>query len=346
VIFEASLEQVVKLNLASRMLHRIFITLARGRAEALDDVYRIARQIDYTKFIDRDQAFAVRGERHSKDKPFTSVEMAAAVGRAVIESFRERTGVRLRVDLENPDVQLYCLIRDSEFLLGLNTTGRSLHRRFYRVFHHRAAIQPTIASGMIRISGWRRDQLLLDPMCGGGTIPIEAALQALRIPLGARKMEELALLKLRFIDRVRVLEILRELESGVDGGFKPRIMGTDASANSIHGAILNAERAGVSNLVEFSVRDIFKISEWLRDEPDHIIMNPPYGIRMGISGISEFYERVCRSLAEAAPTAEVTVIVSKPGVFGRALQRAGYQLLESIPIVYGRLNAMIIRAGR
>jgi len=346
VIFEADLDQIIKLNLTSRMLHRIFITLVRDRAETIEDIYKLARETDYVQFIDRDQTFAVKGERHSKDKPFTSMDMAATVGRAVIESFRERTGARLKVNLDNPDIQLYCLIRDSEFFLGLNTTGKSLHRRFYRVFHHRAALQPTIASGMIRISEWRQEQLLLDPMCGGGTIPIEAALLAFRIPVGAKKVEELALLKLKLIDQERVFKILQELERDIDRDFRPRLIGTDASPKSIRGAISNAEKAGVSNVIEFSVRDVFKIKEWLKEEPDHIIMNPPYGIRMGVSKIREFYERTCTCLAEAAPAAKLTAIVSKPGIFSKALQKASYQVTETIPIVYGRLNAVIIKAKR
>jgi len=346
IIFEADLDQLVKLNLSSRMLHKIFIMLARTRVEAIEDIHGAASQIDYTEFIEADQTFAVQGERHSKDKPFTSLDMAAAVGRAIIQSFREKTGKRLRVNLDNPDVQFYCLIRDSEFFLGLNTTGKSLHRRFYRVFHHRAALHPTIAVGMMRIAGWRREHFLLDPMCGGGTIPIEAALSAIRVPVGARKLNDLALLRLSFIDVERVRAIAEELEGEVDFGFKPRIMGTDASSKSIHGALMNAEKAGVSHLVEFSVRDVFKINEWLRNEPDHVIMNPPYGLRMGIRKIREFYEGVCASLADAAPSSRLTAIVSKPGIFSKALEKAGYSILSKTPVVYGRLNAVIISAER
>ncbi|MCD6341240.1 MAG: hypothetical protein J7L83_00050, partial [Thaumarchaeota archaeon] len=138
VIFKADVDQIIKLNLGSRMLHKIFITLARTHVEILDDVFRAAREIDYAEYIRPDQTFAVQGERHSKDKPFTSLDMAAAVGKAIIRSFEEKKGARLKVDLDDPDIQFYCLVRDSEFFLGINTTGKSLHRRFYRVFHHRA----------------------------------------------------------------------------------------------------------------------------------------------------------------------------------------------------------------
>ncbi len=346
IIFKADLRQIITLNLASRMLHRVFITLARGKAENLNDVHRLAGEVDYSEFIARDQSFAVKGERHSKDKPFTSLDMAAAVGRAVIESFREKTGVRLRVDLDNPDVQLYALIRDSEFFLGLNTTGKSLHRRFYRAFHHRAALHPTIAVGMMRIAGWRRWQSLLDPMCGSGTIPIEAALTALNVPPGAKKIGELSLSNLMFIDQELVEMARVELERAVDEDFKPRITGTDASQKSVKGAKLNAEKAGVLDLIELEVRDVFKIREWLREEPDQILMNPPYGIRMGIRKIKEFYENACKRIADAAPGSKLTAVVSKPGAFSKALQKAGYIVKKEIPVVYGRLNAVIISAER
>ena len=344
IFFKASEDDIIRLNLASRTIHRVFVLLSRSKAEVLDDVYRAARSVDYTEFIGADQAFAVKGERHSKDKPFTSMDMAAVVGRAVIESFRERTGVRLKVNLDNPDVQLYCLIRDSELLIGLDTTGKSLHRRYYRVYHHRAALQPSIAASMLMLSGWRREEALLDPMCGGGTIPIEAALMALKIPPGARRLSNLALNKLKFIDGERIREIADELEAEADLEFRPRIIGSDASLKSIRGAIANAEAAGVLNAIKLVVGDVLKLGEWLDERPSHIIMNPPYGIRMGVRRIEEFYQKVCASIRSAAPDARVTAIVSKPMIFGRALESAGYVIESRRQIMYGRLNAFIVMA--
>jgi 23S rRNA G2445 N2-methylase RlmL len=344
IFFEADEDGIIRLNLASRTIHRIFVLLSRSRVEVLDDVYRAAREVDYVEFIRADQAFAVKGERHSKDKPFTSIDMAAAVGRAVIESFREKTDVRLRVNLDNPDVQLYCLIRDSELLIGLDTTGKSLHRRYYRVYHHRAALQPSIAASMLMLSGWRREEALLDPMCGSGTIPIEAALMALRIPPGARRIGELALNKLKFIEKERIKEIAEELEAEADLEFKPRIIGSDASPKSIRGAVANVEAAGVLSAVRLVVGDVLKLGEWLDEKPSHVFVNPPYGIRMGVRRVEGFYRGVCASIRGAAPDAKLTAIVSKPMIFGRALESAGYIIDSRRQIMYGRLNVSIIMA--
>ena len=344
IFFEADEDGIIRLNLASRTLHRIFVLISKSSAEVLDDVYRAAREVDYAEFIGADQTFAVKGERHSKDKPFTSMDMAAAVGRAVIESFKEKTGARLRVNLDNPDVQLYCLIRDSELLIGLDTTGKSLHRRYYRVYHHRAALQPSIAASMLMLSGWRREEALLDPMCGGGTIPIEAALIALRIPPGARRLHDLATSRLKFLNRERIREIAEELEAEADLEFRPRIIGSDASPKSIRGAIANAEAAGVLSAIKLVVGDALRLDEWLDERPSHVLMNPPYGVRMGVRRIEEFYQKICASIRDAAPDARLTAIVSKPTIFGRALESAGYIVESRRQIMYGKLNAFIIMA--
>jgi len=345
IIFEADQEQLIRLNLASRMLHKIFIMLARINVETLDDIYRCARDIDYSEFIESDQSFAVRAERHSKNYPFTSLDMAATVGRAIIESFRESRGKRLRVNLDQPDIEFYCLLRDSEFFMGLNTTGRSLHHRFYRVYHHRAALHPTIAVGMLRIAGWDSRMSLLDPMCGGGTIPIEAGLMGLNIPPGLRR-GGLKISCLRFIDEKLIERLSRDLERSIKPELESSILGTDASPKSIEGARKNAEEAGLMDKLEFMVADIFKIGEWLPQPFDHIIFNPPYGIRMGIRNIKEFYRRVCRCLAEASPTSTLTVIVSKPTLFSRALAEAGYDVIRRIEVLYGRIRATIISTAR
>ena len=94
------------------------------------------------------------------------------------------------------------------------------------------------------------------------------------------------------------------------------------------------------------VGDVFKLGEWLEESPDHVVTNPPYGIRMGIKRIKEFYERACRAIAEAAPSGRLTAIVSKPTVFARALEKAGYEIVFRRQIMYGRLNAFVISAER
>lgn len=345
IFFEGSLEQAALLNLASTMLHRVFLLLAREDVRDLEDVFRVARRLDYSWLMDSGQSFAVRAERHAKQLPFTSMDAAAVVGRAVIESFRESVGVRLRVNLDEPDLEFYCLLRDSEMLLGLDSTGPSLHRRYYRVYHHRAALHPTIAAGMLRLAGWKREESLLDPMCGGGTIPIEAALAARRIPPGLRR-GGLSMERFRFVG-AEVLERARRMaEDRVEPGYVARIAGSDASPRSIEGARGNAEAAGVADTVELLVADALRMESWLSWEPDHVLVNPPYGLRMGVRRPEEFYRRFARSLREASPSSKLTAIVSKPVVFTRSIEAEGYRVTLRREVMYGRLRAAIISAER
>jgi 23S rRNA G2445 N2-methylase RlmL len=103
-----------------------FLLLLSEEVGGLEDIRRFSASVDYADYIGRGQSFAVRADRVGVH-PFTSLDIAASVGQAVIESFQTATGVRLKVDLSNPDVEIYALLRDSEFLLGVNTTGVSLH---------------------------------------------------------------------------------------------------------------------------------------------------------------------------------------------------------------------------
>lgn len=343
VFFEGDLRQAILLNYSSQMLHRVFLLIVRENVETLDDIYRVAKNVDYCSLMDRGQSFAVRAERHAKHYPFTSLDIAATIGRAVIDSYREATGVSVRVNLDEPEVELYSLLRDSELLIGLNLTGSSLHRRFYRVFQHKAGLHSAIAAGMLRIAGWRREQSLLDPMCGSGTIPIEAALNARRIPVGLRR-GGIAAEKLSFIDSDLLSQVAEELERRIEGSYYSPITGGDVSRKSIEGARRNAEKAGVSDTLTLLVADALKMREWLREEPEHVLVNPPYGIRMGIRYIAAFYRRFLESLREAAPVAHLTAIVSKPTLFTQILREKGYTPIQRREIMYGRLKATIIKA--
>ena len=211
ILFEASINQVVELNIWSRTLHRIILLLCRDRVETLEDVYRVTASIDFTDYIERGQSFAVRAERIG-EHPFTSIDVAAKAGQAVIDSFMSKTGHRLKVNLDKPDVEIFCQLKNSDFYIGLNTTGESLHRRNYRVFDHPAALKTTIASAMIYWSDWSCEEPILDPMCGGGTIPIEAALIARNIAPGLFR-REFAFGKLFFIDRQYYEEAVEKARS-------------------------------------------------------------------------------------------------------------------------------------
>lgn len=326
------------LNLAAKTLHRVFIQLFRGKFERLEDLYRIAAGLDYVDFIDPHQSFAIRSERvgvHS----FTSIDISRVVGQAVIDSYLASRGSKLRVDLEEPDVEFYCLVRGDEFIMGVDTTGHSLHRRWYRVYEHPATLKPTIASAMLLLSRWRPGEGLLDPMCGGATIPIEAALMAWkRAP--NRDRRHFNLLRLRLFD-VETLQEERERLRERELGGVYHISGLEKFERHLEGALRNVERAGVLETVELRLGDATDPASYPQGLR-HIVVNPPYGVRMvPKERIRKLYPAFLKALKEAASDAMLTVITAASKRFREATIEVGVEVLSQREVLHGELHTRI-----
>lgn len=316
VFFSAGLEAMYSVNLASRTVNRLILRLARERVEGLQDVYKVAKDVDYAWCIGESQSFAVRAERVGKHS-FTSVDVAAAVGQGVIDSYARSRGVRLKVDLDNPDVEILTLLRDDELLIGVNTTGGSLHRRGYGVYRHPASIKSTIAAALLLYCGWRPVQGydLVDPMCGGGTIVIEAGLMALNVPPNLGR-ERFAFKRLIFSNPEDYEKVKERLTKNCRVNVNCRILGMDISPKHVAGAIKNAEAAGVRGFVELKVGDAKRLPQYLDFTPSFVVTNPPYGIRMGRSeALKPLYEGFLRSLLELGSKLTLVVISGTPRKF-------------------------------
>lgn len=342
VIFHGRPVDAARVNYASRCCNRVFILLVRKSVGGLEDIEKAAKEVEYSEFINDDQSFAVRSERHGSH-PFTSMDISAAVGRSVIESFRASRGVRLRVDLKNPDVELFALLRGSEFILGLNTTGRSLHHRFYRVYHHRAGLSAVIAASMLRLSEWSPSESILDPFCGSGTIPIEAGLMGLKIAPGLEFMD-MAMHRLKIFSKDELEKVRKSLRASEERWKELRIFGSDASLRSIEGALMNVRAAGLEGRVRLMQGDVTQIDKWLNMSIDKIVTNPPFGVRMSLRHAEEFYTSVFKAISRAAPGVEVTFLTNKPVVVRKAMDNAGWQLYDSRKIIYGTLEVSLVRA--
>ena len=344
IFFSGDVESIFRVNYCSRTINRVVILLLRksfGSGIGLDDIYSSASALDYASFITEGQSFAVRAKRSGKHN-FTSMDVASEVGRAIIDSFRRDTGHRLRVDLENPDVEFLVLVRDGEFIMGINTTGEALHKRRYRVFSHPAALNTTIASAMLMISGWSFEEPLVDPMCGGGTIPIEAALMARGIPPGRFRGGDYAFFKLEFLDLEVFRRVADEALSRISSGVYP-IYGLEVNPKYLDGALKNAESAGVGDTITLRVGDAMRLRDHLSFTPRYIVTNPPYGIRMRRGRMDRFYARFLRSLREVAEGSTLTLITAAKRGFLRAVEEVGLDILERRDLLYGDLRASIFK---
>lgn len=322
IIFEADEDAIYRLNYLSRSLHRIILLLHEATFNELDDLYRIVRGIDFSEYIEPHQSFAVRPERVGIHN-FTSIDVGRVVGQAVIDSYMESKNVRLKVNLDEPDVEVGCEVRGNRFWIGIDTTGESLHKRWYRVSKHEAPLKSTIAYSMVRISNWSFDESLCDPMCGGGTIPIEAALYANDAPPNPYRGFNFE--KLRFLDLSRYLKIKEEHR------VKDRltkIYCIDSDRSSVRIARSNSIEARVLvNLIR-SDSTVYPL------DFDRILVDLPFGIRTSRRGLKELYESFFKNALRYSWKSLVAITVHPEYVPIEPSRR--------YTVEYGKLNAEIL----
>jgi len=341
VFFQSNLEAIYILNLCSSTLNKVMVCLHRSYFENLNQIYYLVKQVDFSQYILPNQSFAVESERYGVHD-FTSVDVSRVVGQAVIDSYLSSKGVRLKVNLSSPDITFFSLVRNNEFILGLNTSGESLHKRNYRVYEHPAALKPTIASAMLMIAGWYCNKPLIDPMCGSATIPIEAAFKARRLPPNYLR-KDYAFYKMGFLD-LQDFEKLRERLLSKANRNVYSIFGMEKYERHLRGAIMNCSNAGVGYTVFLKLGDATR-SETYPSEPfDTIIVNPPYGVRMiPEGGMKRFYTLFLKALRERFSGSKLVLITAAFRRFLEAVEEVGVKVLEERNVLHGSLNAKIFK---
>ena len=338
VFFRAPLEAMYVVNYAARTINKLHLLLAREEFENLRDIYGVARGLDYVPLLMPDRSFAVRCKRIG-EHPFTSVEVAKVVGQAVIDSCMGSRGFRPEVDLEEPDLEITVLVRFGEILIGVNTTGESLHRRGYRAYHHPAALKTTLAAAMLRLGGYR-GQALLDPFCGGATIPIEAAHMARRYPLILFR-RDYHLPKLPFHDPGTESAVREKLLEAASGDLY-EITGIEISPKHAEGARTNLKTALVEDTVRVLNGDCTRLEIHRDLSAELLVTNPPYGMRShSLRKIGAFYETALRVLREVHHGAKAVFITASTKPFEEAAARVEVATLHSRRVMHGGLPAKI-----
>ena len=341
IFFECHESEVVRLNYWSRCLERIVVLLLRCEVESLEEIYRRVRGVEFSRWIDSKQSFAIRASRIGSH-PYTSMDIAREAGRAVIDSYLSSKGVRLRVDLDEPDVIVRVYQVKNELIVGIDTTGDwALHKRGYRVYDHPAALNPCIASAMIIASNWKPSYSLIDPMCGGGTIPIEAALKGLNIPPARFRRKPLALSKLKVFQTY--LEAFSAEEFCPDGPMLD-IWGLDISPKHVAGAVQNSKAAGVDKAIKFLVGDVARLKKIFDRGFDFSIVNPPYGLRSSSPrALTRLYNGLASSMAKLLEKRLVT-ITHRVGIIREALLSNGFEIEFEKPVKHGDLPCWVLSA--
>jgi len=337
--FEADERAVYDLNYRSRTLHRVGIVLLDRAFEELadaEDLERLGsavRALPIAEYVDADSTFGVRPTRHG-DHEFTSMDVGDVTGQAVIDAYREATGDRLPVDLDDPDVIFRAFVREDRFYFALDATGeRSLHRRHYRVCEHNSPLRPTIGAAMLRLAGYDPGDRLLDPMCGSGTILAEAALSATGESPGAHRerfaFERLATFDPEQFRRLRSAAEQRRQERPEPPDLAGSIRGTDARERWIRCARENLAAAGVDDAVDVERGDATERPI----DADLVVSNLPFGIRTPVD-LRELYAGLSERLLEADWDRAV-LLTTRP-------EFLDLTPAEVIDVRYGRLDASVV----
>jgi putative N6-adenine-specific DNA methylase len=280
VLLRSSWRQALQLNLHSRLAQRVLVQLAHRMYRSENDLYALASDVAWEIWFTTRQSFKI--EVTAQHSPLQSLNFAALkVKDAVADRFRAKTGVRPDVNTQWPDVRIHMHLTTDEATIYIDTSGEPLFKRGWREDKGDAPLKETLAAAMIAASGWdphgEHPQPLYDPCCGSGTIVVEAAQIACRIPAGM--LRRFALEKLLPF-QPHVWEALRQ--SAIDAVRIPDhilVYGSDVAFRMVDFAQRNAERAGVADVIEFRGGDALQRMP-PTDTPGVIVLNPPYGERI------------------------------------------------------------------
>ncbi len=274
VTFEGDNEAIALANVNLRCGERVLIKMAEFRATTFEELFEGVRAVEWENFIQSDCAFPVKGNSLksvlSSVPACTSIVKKAVVKRLGakygIETFEE-TGPMMRIQ--------FSLMRDVASIY-LDTTGEPLYKRGYRAQGVQAPLRETLAFSIVDVTRWRGDRPFLDPFCGSGTIPIEAALYAKKIAPGINR--RFVSETWRTVGKALYNDIREEARAMEDRDFETHIFASDIDPQAVALAKENAKKAGVDKYITFSVADASKVD--IFTEKGVIVCNPPYGERL------------------------------------------------------------------
>ena len=304
--FAGDVSAICRTNLWLRTADRVLLQLAEFPAEDFEALFENTKAIDWREWIPVKGAFPVVG-RSLRSQLSSVPACQRAVKKAIVESLLRGHRVD-RLPESGPELKVQVAILDNVATLTLDTTGPSLHKRGYRQQAGPAPLKETLAAAMVQLSFWKAGRPLLDPFCGSGTIPIEAALIGRNLAPGLSRT--FAAQAWPNIPKAAWSEATAEARDLARAGFDERLLGTDNDARTLQAARHNAEQAGVSAQVHFQERPFALLSS--KRLFGCIITNPPYGERLGRQRDWESLYRSIPETLRALPTWSHFILTAYP----------------------------------
>lgn len=276
VTFAGDAAAVARGNLFLRTTERILLKVAAFRAESFDELFERVKAVSWENYIPRDGKFWVTKANSVSSKLFSPSDIQRIVKKAIVERLKQTYHTEWFEESGDPYPLRISIVKDV-VTIGIDTTGESLHKRGYRKYTAPAPVTETLAAAMILLSPWRAERVLVDPFCGSGTIPIEAAMIALDMAPGLER-EFIARKWPNLVPERVWQEAVQEAEGRIRRDLELNIQGYDISDEVLRMARSNAELAGVSDYIHFQQRDIRDFSN--PKKYGFVISNPPYGERL------------------------------------------------------------------
>lgn len=323
-----------KANLACRTAVRILKPIHTFKVRNDQDLYREVKNFDWSTYLTNQQTFVIDSTMYSelfRDSQFLSLK----VKDAIVDQFRENTGERPSIDKVRPHLYIHVHLDRENCTISLDSSGESLHQRGYRTATNVAPLNEVLAAGLLHLAGWDGSKPFLDPMCGSGTLLIEAAMMACNIPANINRkefaFEKWADWEPELFDKI--IDVL--LNKTKDYRFK--LQGFDVSKSTLSKTQENIENANLNEYIKIDYQDFFE-SEKETEQGLFMMFNPPYGERMPIE-IQDFYKKIGDTLKHNYPNTEAWFITSDL----EAIKLVGLRPSRKIKVFNGKLEARLLK---
>ncbi|NDW19154.1 RNA methyltransferase [Dysgonomonas sp. 216] len=329
VSFDGDTELLYKANICCRTALRILKPIHSFTAKNADELYAEIKKIDWSIYMNEKNTFAIDSVvfsqifSHSKFVAYRAKD-------GIVDYFTERTGKRPSVSTANPDLLINIHIAQDTCSVSLDSSGESLHKRGYRIEQTEAPLNEVLAAGMILKTKWKGQSAFVDPMCGSGTLLIEAAMIAMNIPPGIYR-KKFAFEKWADFDK-ELFEYIYNEDSN-EQEFNYKIYGSDILPSAIETARKNVKSAGLSKYIELSVKPIQQYTE--APAPNAMLVtNPPYGERLKPDDLLGLYQIIGERMKHVFTGYTVWILSYKKELFNMI----GLKHSQRIPLVNGSLE--------
>jgi putative N6-adenine-specific DNA methylase len=286
VFYEGDLETIYKSNYCLRTALRILKEIAAFQFNDVDQFYLRCKEVNWLKYFSVNQSFVVNSTVSHSDDFRNSMFASLKVKDAIADHFRNKKGDRPNVDTQHPEIFIHAHVKGNTCTLSLDSSGESLHKRGYRAVQGKAPLSEVLAAGMILLSGWDGSTDFIDPMCGSGTLPIEAAMIAQNIAPGRfRKdfaFENWPGYNAKMFENIKASQQTKS--------FTKKIYASDILRENILAAQTNARRGRVFSAIEFQICDMKDLK--INCSNATIIINPPYGERIIQDNLDALYTMI------------------------------------------------------